>query len=311
MSEPDPGFSEAAEEKLAGELTVDAWLDTDPPPVATGAEADSERAGAAPDPAARSGLWDRLGAPSARAPSSPQRPGRPRYAQSVKTRWSRLALVTLAATASAFGGVAAAASPPPNERAPVQQLLHRTPTPEAERSAGKPVLGRTAIVTAVRGPVSVRLAASSGFMPLTASIAVPFGSVVDAVGSAGRLPPVVRITTATTSGGRTTSGLFYGGRFKLGQSSSGNTTLTLNPPLNCPSTAMRALGAIAAGHFTTRGRSAAASNAGTSGLTHWLTEDSCSATRIVVAIHGSVRVDDFVKRRFVVIRAPGGYSAGA
>ena len=60
MSEPDQESSEEAAEKLAGEVTVDSWLDTDPAPVEQPDAAYPDPPAAHPDPGAKAGLWDRI-----------------------------------------------------------------------------------------------------------------------------------------------------------------------------------------------------------------------------------------------------------
>jgi hypothetical protein len=43
--------------------------------------------------------------------------------------------------------------------------------------------------------------------------------------------------------------------------------------------------------------------------TEWLTEDTCTGTRVTVA-RGVVKVTDFVRHRTVLVRAPHSYLAG-
>jgi len=170
-----------------------------------------------------------------------------------------------------------------------------------------PVLGKTAVVSRVRGHVRFKRPGSSKFVALSRATAVPFGSTIDT--SAG----TVQVEIATTAPGATATALFYSGEFAITQATAtGIATLTLNGPLQpCPSAAGRlpsdgdrnrsiALGAKkpktrslwgdgGSGQFTTKGSYAAATVLGT----FWLTTDSCASTVVSVA-EGSVSVANLV-----------------
>jgi hypothetical protein len=193
-----------------------------------------------------------------------------------------------------------------------------------------PLFGHRAAVRATAGSVSVQLPGSQTFVPLTSARSVPLGTIVDATGG------TVKLTAARGPDGRarasagahaTQSGLFHGGAFRLGQRVSrspfaagrvGLTVLTLSGPL--PSCAGqrpgvrrdrahskgRHLWGGAHGDFQTGGRYGSA----TVGGTRWLTEDSCAGTRVKVA-RGIVSVNDRVRHRTVLVRAPHSYLARA
>jgi hypothetical protein len=67
---------------------------------------------------------------------------------------------------------------------------------------------------------------------------------------------------------------------------------------------VRRLWGTASGRFRTKGRSASAVVRGTT----WLTEDRCTGTLVRVTA-GSVTVRDQVRRRSIVVKAPGSYFA--
>jgi len=176
------------------------------------------------------------------------------------------------------------------------------------KGAVTPVLGRLARLGTISGRISVELPGSRTFRPMLGITRVPFGSTIDA--SAG----VVRVETATGRARATQHGLFYAGRFRLTQSRSGATLLTLDAPLACGSYSTRrgraarprsrSLWGEGHGSFTTRGNFAAASVLGTK----WETTDTCTGTRVTVA-EGEVRVTDLVRHRTVIVTAPHSYFA--
>jgi len=179
-------------------------------------------------------------------------------------------------------------------------------------SGPAPTLGSTAGAVAVSGAVAVEAPGTSQFVPLVGARPILFGSTVDATNG------TVRITAATTTG-TAQSAIFYGGQFRIEQSPSGAVTLILNAPLDCRARApllaaapgkpsrhrtMRSLWGNGHGNFTTAGSYASATVLGTK----WLTQDTCTTTRIVVAL-GKVRVRDFVRQRSVILVAPHSYVA--
>jgi hypothetical protein len=175
-----------------------------------------------------------------------------------------------------------------------------------------PVLAKTATAQSAGGLVLVRRRGSAVFVPLVGNESIPLGSTVDATNGN------VRVTTATLRRGGTQSSLFYGGQFLLTQVRSGFTKLTLNARLDCAGVhgrrarvarrrprRTRHLWGNGQGVFGTSGLYGSAAVQGT----EWLTEDTCTGTRVTVA-RGVVKVTDFVRHRTVLVRAPHSYLAG-
>jgi Regulator of chromosome condensation (RCC1) repeat len=173
-----------------------------------------------------------------------------------------------------------------------------------------PVFGATADAQPVSGTVLVRTPGTTAFVPLSATTALPVGTEIDTTN--GR----VRLITARGDGGRTQSGLFYGGIFKVSQARArvagrrvGVTVLTLTGALPACGAGRaattdkkkppRLVWGSAKGNYTTKGRYGSATVRGTK----WLVQDSCAGTRVTVA-SGVVSVTDFVRHRTVVVRAP-------
>ena len=179
--------------------------------------------------------------------------------------------------------------------------------------AEQPDLGSTVNVTPESGVVMVRLPGEGGFVPLVAGASVPVGSEVDA--RYGK----VQLTTATASGA-TQSAVFHGSKFVVRQHDAALTDLVLRGNLgSCPkasgSSALasrarrgssRRLWGNGEGRFRTRGSHGIATVRGT----HWLTEDRCDGTLVVVR-RGVVEVRDLAKRRTVTVRAGQRYFARA
>jgi alpha-tubulin suppressor-like RCC1 family protein len=173
-----------------------------------------------------------------------------------------------------------------------------------------PVLGQSTTLQPVSGTVRVKTPGTSSFVPLRSAATLPVGTTIDT--GSGR----VRLTSAADAAGRTQAGLFYGGVFQTGQkASSPLTELTLAEALACASSS-RALSAKrkkkkrrvwgdAKGSFSTKGKYGAATVRGTK----WLVEDSCSGTSVQVA-RGSVRFEDFIRHRTVVVSEGHSYTAG-
>lgn len=171
-----------------------------------------------------------------------------------------------------------------------------------------PVLAQSVAAGTVSGSVTIEKPGSSTFAPLSASAVIPVGSTVDATG--GR----VQLTSASRVHGRTYTGQFYGGAFRVTEGTDGLTVLTLTGGVACTTGAVRAsahaplrkrsLWGDAHGNFKTVGRYAAATVLGT----HWLTADRCTGTLIRVAT-GEVRVEDLVRHHRFVLRAPHRYLA--
>jgi hypothetical protein len=205
-----------------------------------------------------------------------------------------------------------------------------------------PVLGESFGVIPVSGTVYVKLphggstpgyaaaAASTalskgtGFVPLTEARALPAGSQVDARHGS------LKLITAAARPGKTQSGVFRLGLFKVTQARSGAskglTTLSLveNAFAGAPSFAackahgagahtaalsnrvLQTLRARARGRFRTRGRF----SAGTVRGTEWGTRDRCDGTLTIVR-RGTVLVRDFGRRKTIAVHAGHSYLARA
>jgi uncharacterized repeat protein (TIGR01451 family) len=187
-----------------------------------------------------------------------------------------------------------------------------TPTP-TPTPLPAPVFRRTANLLPVSGTVRIELPHSRVFVPLTAAVQVPIGTIVDA--TRGRVTLVFALP-----GGKTETIVLYGGEFKIAsQSASGLVTFVLIGPLHNalysrvhglllarsvlfapikdlfahahhPKTVKtRSLwGSDHHGSFTTQGSDGAANVRGTV----WLSEDFVGYSRFYVAT-GSVTVTDF------------------
>lgn len=179
-----------------------------------------------------------------------------------------------------------------------------------------PVADQAVSLGAANG-VTVQLPGTSTFLPLSRGAAVPVGTVIDATHG------VVTLTSAKDSS-TTQTGEFWGGVFRVDQTSGGEpaTVLTLTggdfssctPPsrsrLSVHSAgrhpSRRLWGRDNHGRFVTRGRSAVASVRGT----EWLTQDTCAGTRVSVK-RGAVVVRDLGRRRNVTLHAGKSYLARA
>jgi hypothetical protein len=151
-----------------------------------------------------------------------------------------------------------------------------------------------------------------GFTRLRAGERVPVGSTLDTTRG------VVSLTAAVNAKGKTTTGTFHAGEFRLTQKrarTAEETVLTLTGPKPTGCTAgmasaarrrprRRRLWGSGSGHFRTVGSDASASELGTK----WLTEDTCAGTLIRVT-QGAVAVDDFPHHRTFVLRAPHSFLA--
>jgi len=179
-----------------------------------------------------------------------------------------------------------------------------------------PVLGETVNLAAVRGKVRVAAPGSKRFLSLTGGTQIPVGSVVDT--RRGK----VRLTSAVNKRGKTQTGRFSGGLFKLRQApragavtevaltggnfrSCARGRLALRGARSGP---IRRVFSVAArrSRFRSRGRYSAATVRGTK----WLTLDRCDGT-LTRVIQGTVAVRDFARRRTVLVRAGQSYLARA
>ncbi len=190
-----------------------------------------------------------------------------------------------------------------------------------------PAFGKTATLRAVSGTVLLRGPGEREFVPLTATASVRLGTVVDTRHGE------VRLQSVASPGGGTQTGRFHGGIFKVSQTKvrsrflgghKGLTVLKLVGKLEgCGQGGGRAsatprpkrstrrhrskgrgLWGNAHGNFRTGGRYASATVRGTK----WLTEDTCTGTRVRVA-RGLVSVRDIPHHRTILVRAHHSYLA--
>jgi hypothetical protein len=178
----------------------------------------------------------------------------------------------------------------------------------------RPVFDRTATVQTVSGTVFVKTPSSANFTPLTSPAGVPMGTTIDTTNG------TVQLTSANANG-RTESGRFYSGVFKLTQTKTRSrlkrhrvvsvTVLSLGggPSIGCAAggapvfasgaaASGRRLWGDAHGNFRTRGRYASATVRGT----RWLIEDTCAGTLVKVA-RGVVAVEDLRTHKTVLVPA--------
>ena len=183
-----------------------------------------------------------------------------------------------------------------------------TPPGRSAQAVPPPVLLRTATAELVRGFVCVRPRGAPRCEPLVGARTIPLGSFLDATRG------FVRITTADGRGGFQ-SAIFWAGPFLLSQARSGQVGLTLSagPARRCPvaggATAavtrrVRRVWGNGRGRFRTRGRFGAAAVRGT----RWLTYDRCDGTYFR-STAGTVLIEDFTRRRDVLLRAGRSYLA--
>jgi hypothetical protein len=158
--------------------------------------------------------------------------------------------------------------------------------------------------------VRIRLPGSSTFLELDANSKVPLGATLDTRNGAVRL-------TSAGGAGQLQTGIFYGGLFKVTQTTRDPTTelRLLRQPNTVCRTAARAstqtktkgsLWSNVKGRFRTRGQFAAATAFGTK----WLTADRCDGTLVKVS-EGAVSVRDLRRHRTTVVRTGRSYLAAA
>lgn len=181
------------------------------------------------------------------------------------------------------------------------------------REAPAPQLGKTVVVSVIKGKVLVKAPGSRRFVSVTDATSIPVGSIVDTKKG------TVQLTSASSAAGATQTGQFFSGVFKIAQKAAAapvtNLVLSGGSFARCPkaggaSTAavrtVRKLWGTATGRFRTTGRYSSATVRGTA----WLTTDRCDGTLTKVK-SGSVTVFDLVRRRNVVVKAPKSYLAKA
>lgn len=190
-----------------------------------------------------------------------------------------------------------------------------------------PVFGKTGTVVPVSGKVLLKGPGEQSFNPLEATGTVRSGTLLDTRHG------TVKLVTATGkrsggAGSATDSGLFHGGVFRFtqklapsrlkGGQSVGFTVLNLidSSPTSCAagraaSSSHRRhrhgggrLWGNAHGNYQTSGSDATVTVRGT----EWLTEDTCSGTRVKVT-RGVVSVRDIPHHRTVLVKAPHSFLA--
>jgi hypothetical protein len=211
--------------------------------------------------------------------------------------------------------------PPAGGDAPAPGPQPTTATPPATHPlppATPPVFGSTVTLGEVKGAPRVRLPGTGEFVPLTADSTVPVGAVVDATKG------TIELTSVRDSSGRTQTGTFWGGVFKVTQSRRDSVTelsLSGGDFSDCKATKRRGRGKLVAagakrkrrlwgrdrgGRFRTRGRHGSATVRGT----RWLTEDRCDGTYFKVT-QGAIDVRDERRRATVRLKRGGSYLAAA
>jgi hypothetical protein len=173
-----------------------------------------------------------------------------------------------------------------------------------------PVVAKTANVTPVKGTVLVKQPGTRRFIRLEDASHIAIGSQLDVTKGSVRLE-------SAAGGGKTQSGVFRGGLFKLGQKKGKRpiTDLTLSAKLRCVKSRRpvqasakrprsRQLFGDAHGRFRTRGRHSTATVRGTK----WLVKDTCTTT-LTVSQRGTVEVRDLVKHRTVTLKSGQRYLA--
>lgn len=185
--------------------------------------------------------------------------------------------------------------------------------PDGLKGVPLPKQGRSMVVAAARGTVRVRVPGSDRFVALDEAGRVPVGSLIDARHG--------RVQLATAVEGGVQAGLFWGSKFKTGQSRRGNgmTTLSLRGGTLCPSATLavasrktkrkRRRGLWSRDHgglYRTRGNDSVATVRGT----RWLTKDRCNGTLTRVK-SGVVSVHDLRRHTRVVVKAGHAYFARA
>ncbi|MBE2316810.1 right-handed parallel beta-helix repeat-containing protein [Solirubrobacter sp. CPCC 204708] len=192
-------------------------------------------------------------------------------------------------------------TPPPQPPTP-------TPAPGPEPT---PAPNQTAVVREVRGTVKVQLPGTKTFVDVDAARGIPMGSTIDTRKGA------VELTSVPRAGAPPEKATFYDGLFKVTQRA-GITDLALVEELDCgkgkrasasqkgKKPKSRKLWGDGKGAFRTSGRYSAATVRGTK----WLVQDTCTTTTVRVT-QGSVLVQDKVKKKRIVLRAPKTYVARA
>jgi hypothetical protein len=198
---------------------------------------------------------------------------------------------------------------PPPQLAPPQLAPPELLVLPERVEAPKPVLGKSVMLTPVRGKVTFQVPGQAA-APLTKTVIVANNTVVDTDSG------VVKVTVARDKTGALDSVDAWGGGFKAVQGVESNgrglTTFTLAGGVVAPKNAARSAKAASKrslwvngkGNFKTRGKRASAIVRGT----YWLTEESSAGTKVSVK-RGLVAVRDLVKHQTVLVSAGHSYTA--
>jgi hypothetical protein len=185
-------------------------------------------------------------------------------------------------------------------------LLAGAPATAVASARPRPALARTAIVSVVRGRVSVEQPSRHRFARISGSVVLRIGGSVDA--SAG----VAAVEIATPSKKRWTAQLSHGSAQVL-QAHSGATTFKLSGALDCASIASaskrkprrRSLWVSdKGGPFVSQGNYVSAAARGT----EWITTDSCAETTVQV-LRGTIEVHNLVTNESTPVSAGHSYTA--
>ncbi len=196
----------------------------------------------------------------------------------------------------------------------LQVFPQPTPTPGATPTPAPspaPKFHQSVVVAPGGGTVLVRVKGATKFEPLDVTKGIPLGSEVDA-----RKGKVV-LTSVPKAGGAPETATFYDGLFIVNQIGD-ITELRLSEKLTGCRTSKKQAAAAAKkpktrklwgdgkGKFRTRGQYSAATIRGTK----WLVQDTCTTTLTRVA-QGVVSVNDFVKKKTVLVKKGKRYTARA
>ena len=177
-----------------------------------------------------------------------------------------------------------------------------------------PVQGKSVGLGPVKGTVTVQLPGTSEAVKLEDGATVPVGTVIDVTHG------TVSLTSVADGEGKTQTGQFWGGKFKVtqGRRAGAHTELTLVSKLSgCGARGRvtasarrwsrnRLWGRDRGGRFRTRGRNGSATVRGT----EWLTEDRCDGTLFRVK-SGAIVVRDDATGKNKLLKRGGKYIAHA
>jgi hypothetical protein len=214
----------------------------------------------------------------------------------------RSLVVVAAACSVGTVGIASAAAGPV---APAELLQSTTPAPYNQVLPGDlpaPTSGKTANLQVAEGAVLIRVPTSEAFVRLTASQAIPLGTVVDATDG-------VAVVTLANADGSLYTGRFWGGVFQVRQGTGAFpvATMVLRDDLagKTKSRKKNRLWGDAQGKFKTTGEGGSASVRSSAGAKYLVT-DFTDGTSFKVS-RGSIWVRDFDKHETIVLKAGRAY----